>query len=274
VAKVDDATLLAWLFRGHAPYEWPQWRTFTVSYVLGLVFWWGYFTVDILSILGDQPETGRDWVSPASIAAIVLLGTTFVFLYKAYQTRSDFRLHWEASRPAVERQELAEVVRRTVGVTTDQVADFRRWRTGATAALILFIGIGIWMAIFGPSTIAAIRPVNILGGAWIAAIITARFLWSTRTFGRIFYSAVVPDTLPARLPSISPERVRQRPATEFPPAYDPPVAVPAPPVDRMGPPTTVRPRSLWTTITGNRIVRFVFANIVAAVIQVYVSRFL
>jgi hypothetical protein len=211
-------------------------------------------------------------MSPASIAVLVLFGAMFVFLYKAYDARSDFRLHWETRRPASERQELAEVVRRTVGVTADQVADFRRWRTGAVAALILFIVMGSWMAVFGPSTTATIRPVNILGGAWIAAIITARFLWSTRTFGRIFYSAVVPDTLPAT--GIAPKPVRQRPTAELPPAYDPPVAVPALPVDRMDPETTARPRSLWTAFTRNPIVRFTVGTVVAAVIQVYVSRFL
>jgi hypothetical protein len=278
VAKIDDATLLAWLFRGYAPYEWPQWRTFKVSYVLGLVSWWAYFTVDILSILGDRPGAKRDWMSPVSIAAIVLLGTTFMFLYKAYETRRGFRLHWEVHRPVSERQELAEAVRRTVGVTADQVADFRRWRAGAAAALGLFIVVGIWQVIFGPSAAAAIRPANILTAAWIGAIIATRFLWSTRTFGRIFHSAGVPGTLPAAgsavsarpvLRSTAPIPVRQRSTAEFPPAYTPPVAAPGAPVDGTG-----LARRVWIAITGNRIVRFIVANIFAAIIQVLVSRYL
>jgi hypothetical protein len=273
--EVDEASLIAWRFRAFAPYRWPQWRTFKVHFVLGLLFWWAYFATDVLPRVGDPDRTRIDWTSPRAIASIVLLGAAIMFLWRAHNIRSDFRANWDDRGPAVQRQERAEVIRSTVGVTADQVREFRRWRTGAAALLGLLVIADIWLVAVGPSPTAPITsPVEVLRGSWIATIIVAWFLWSTRTFGRIFRSAVVPDTGSApvrdaagrREATTSPKR-----PTRQPPAVTPPAPPPAAATGR-APALALRP--VWTAIARNTVVRWTVATIAGAIIQVYVSRFL
>lgn len=249
--------LISFLFRDYSPYQWPQWRAFKILYGLGLFCWWAYFAADLLATSEAGVGGKRDWLSPASIVAGVLFGSTIYFLYRAYQARSGFRLHWEFGTPASERQSRGEVVRQTVGVTTDQVEDFRRWRIGAAAVLVAFVGIGTWWLLSGPSASDPVGPINVLNASWVGAIIVARFLWSTGTFGRIFYSPIVPGDLSGLAPA--------RPVS--------PIGVPSA-TTGVGPASESRIRTALdrNPITRNPVVRWFVVTVAAIVVEHYVSQ--
>ncbi len=260
--------MLVLLFRDYSPYKWPQWRAFKVYCALGLVCWWAYFAADLLAISDTGPGGKRDWFSPASIVAGVLFGSTIFFWYQAYQARSGFRLHWEFGTPARERQSRAEVVRQTVGVTIDQVADFRRWRIGAAVVLVVFVVIGVWWLLFGPSASDPVGPINVLNTSWVGAIIVARFLWSARTFGRIFYSPIVPGDLSGFTPvrSVPPRSVPtpvSRSAPEFPPMDSPGTSE-----------SRVRTALDGNPITRNPVVRWFVLTVAAFIVEHYLSQLL
>lgn len=256
------------------PYRWPEWTRFKSWYLLALAAWWGYMVLDTLWRVHAPAGERESWKSLPIlnlIAEIVLLAAVVGGLFMAREARAQFR-SLTLDYDSADRDEGAELARRTGGVTASQVADFGLWRTAVVAALVLFLLTGIGRAAFGPPYTAEPQTVDILSASWIAAIITARLFWSLRSFGRVFHSVAVPESAEPPKPPKPPKKRQQtvQPIPDRPLVRPASVTSPGDPVTS----TTTVPSGPRTRPVVGKALLWLLATVVSALVNLYVTRYL